>query len=186
MIAAPTTSLPEELGSERNWDYRFSWLRDSSLVLNALAALGYDGEARRFCEFQRLCCAKTLPGLQIMYGIGGETELTEHTLDHIAGYMGSRPVRIGNGAYQQRQIDIYGELLDWMLILRALGEPTDETQEQMIRGIADHVAAHWSEPDQGIWEMRTEPRHHVHSRISRLQLPVLQESYGGYKSSDCS
>nr|WP_176704605.1 glycoside hydrolase family 15 protein [Pseudomonas sp. K-62] len=165
VIAAPTTSLPEELGGERNWDYRFSWLRDSSLVLNALAALGYAGEARRFCEFQRLCCATTLPGLQIMFGIGGETELTERTLGHIAGYRKSWPVRIGNSAYQQRQTDIYGELLDWMLILRALGEPTDETQEQMIRGIADHVVAHWSEPDQGIWEMRAEPRHHVHSKL---------------------
>ncbi len=165
VVAAPTTSLPEEPGGGRNWDYRFSWLRDSTLVLNALAALGYDGEARRFCEFQRLCCAKTLPGLQIMYGIGGETELPERDLDHIEGYLGSRPVRVGNGAYRQRQIDIYGELLDWVLMLRALGEPTDETQERMVRGVADHVAAHWREPDQGIWEMRSEPRHHVHSKV---------------------
>ncbi|MBX9727327.1 MAG: hypothetical protein K2X31_00305 [Sphingopyxis sp.] len=165
VIAAPTTSLPEEFGGERNWDYRYNWLRDSSLVLNALAALGYDGEARRFCEFQRLCCISTLPGLQILYGIGGETELAERTLKHIEGYKGSRPVRIGNGAYRQRQMDIYGELLDWLLILRALGEPTDETQEQMIRGMADYVAAHWPEADQGIWEMRAEPRHHVHSKI---------------------
>lgn len=165
VIAAPTTSLPEDPGGERNWDYRYSWLRDSSLVLSALAALGFDGEARRFCEFQRLCCARTLPRLQIMFGIGGETELTERTLDHIAGHLDSRPVRIGNGAYHQRQADVYGELLDWVLMLRAMGEPTDETQEQMIRGIADHVAEHWCEPDQGIWEMRADPRHHVHSKL---------------------
>lgn len=165
VVAAPTTSLPEEPGGTRNWDYRFSWLRDSSLVLNALVALGYDGEARRFCEFQRLCCTKTLPGLQILYGIRGETELPERDLGHIEGYLGSRPVRDGNGAYRQRQIDIYGEILDWMLMLRALGEATDETQERMVRGVADHVAAHWREPDQGIWEMRGEPRHHVHSKL---------------------
>lgn len=165
VVAAPTTSLPEEPGGTRNWDYRFSWLRDSSLVLNALAALGYDGEARRFCEFQALCCAKTLPGLQILYGIGGETELPERDLDHIDGHLGSHPVRVGNGAYRQRQIDIYGEVLDWMLILRALGEPSDAIQERMARGVADYVAAHWREPDQGIWEMRGEPRHHVHSKL---------------------
>lgn len=165
VVAAPTTSLPEGIGGERNWDYRFSWIRDSSLVLNALAALGYDGEARRFCEFQRLCCAKTLPQLQIMYGIGGETDLPERTLDHLEGYRASRPVRVGNAAYQQRQMDVYGEVLDWMLILRALGEPSDTTQEEMVRGVAKYVASHWSEPDQGIWEMRSEPRHHVHSKI---------------------
>ena len=165
VIAAPTTSLPETPGGERNWDYRFSWIRDSSLILNALAALGYDGEARRFCEFQRLCCIKTLPILQVMYGIGGDTELPERLLDHIDGYLGSRPVRVGNGAYRQRQTDIYGEVMDWILMLRALGQQTDATQERMIRGIADYVAANWAEPDHGIWEIRAEPRHHVHSKL---------------------
>lgn len=165
IVAAPTTSLPEEPGGERNWDYRFSWLRDSSLVLSALMPLGYSGEARRFCEFQRFCCVETLPGLRIMYGIGGETELPERTLEHIEGYLKSRPVRIGNGAYCQQQIDIYGEVLDWLLMLRTLGEPSDATQERMTREVADYVVAHWEEPDQGLWEMRAEPRHHVHSKI---------------------
>lgn len=164
IVAAPTTSLPEEPGGVRNWDYRFSWLRDSSLVLNALAVLGFSGEARRFCEFLRLCCVQMLPGLQILYGIEGETELAERTLDHLDGYAGARPVRIGNAAYRQEQVDIYGELADWAFIYRSLGGPLDTTLEAMIRGVADHVAAHWQEPDQGIWEMRGEPRHHVHGK----------------------
>jgi GH15 family glucan-1,4-alpha-glucosidase len=164
IVAAPTTSLPEEPGGVRNWDYRFAWLRDSSFVLHALAALGFSGEARRFCEFLRLCCVQTLPGLQILYGITGETELAERTLDHLDGYAGSRPVRVGNGAYRQRQVDIYGEIADWALAYHALGEPVDATLEAMVRGVADHVALHWQEPDQGIWEMRGEPRHHVHGK----------------------
>lgn len=164
IIAAPTTSLPEEPGGVRNWDYRFSWLRDSSFVLQALAALGYSGEARRYCEFLRLCCVQTLPDLQILYGIRGETELAERTLEHLAGYDGARPVRIGNGAYRQKQVDVYGELADWALIYHTLGEPIDATLETMIREAADYVAAHWREPDQGIWEMRGEPRHHVHGK----------------------
>jgi GH15 family glucan-1,4-alpha-glucosidase len=165
IVAAPTTSLPEQPGGERNWDYRYSWLRDSTLVLSALMPLGYSGEARRFCEFQRFCCVETLPRLRIMYGIGGETELPERDLDHIDGYLKSRPVRIGNAAYCQQQIDIYGEVLDWLSMLRTLGEPSDKTQERMTREVADYVVAHWKEPDQGLWEMRAEPRHHVHSKI---------------------
>lgn len=165
LVAAPTTSLPEQPGGERNWDYRCSWLRDSALTLHALAALGYSGEARRFCEYQRLCCVETLPGLQVLYGIGGETELPERTLDHIEGYLKSRPVRTGNAAYRQRQIDIYGEVLDWLFVYRQLGAPSDETQERMAHDIADYVVAHWQEPDQGLWEMRSEPRHHVHSKV---------------------
>lgn len=165
IVAAPTTSLPEELRGIRNWDYRYSWLRDSSFVLQAFAALGYSGEARRFCEFLRLCCVRTLPGLQILYGIEGENDVAERELPHLDGYDGARPVRVGNGAYQQRQVDVYGELADWALIFHQLGEPVDATLEAMIRGVADHVAVHWQEPDQGIWEMRGEPRHHVHGKV---------------------
>lgn len=164
IVAAPTTSLPEEPGGVRNWDYRYSWLRDSSFVLHALAALGYSGEARRFCEFLSLCCIKTLPGLQILYGIDGETEVAERELHHLDGYDGARPVRVGNGAYRQRQMDIYGELADWAMIYHELGGPIDATLEAMIRGAADYVVEHWREPDQGIWEMRGEPRHHVHGK----------------------
>lgn len=164
IIAAPTTSLPEEPGGPRNWDYRYSWLRDSSFVLQALAALGYDGEARRFCEFLQKCCVQTLPGLQILYGIGGETDVDERELTHVAGYDGARPVRIGNGAYRQKQVDIYGEMADWALIYVALGGPLDDTLRSLVTGAADHIAAHWQEPDQGIWEMRGEARHHVHGK----------------------
>jgi GH15 family glucan-1,4-alpha-glucosidase len=165
IVAAPTTSLPEEPGGVRNWDYRFSWLRDSSLVLQALAALGYSGEARDFCEFLRRCCVKTLPGLQILYGITDETELPERTLDHLEGYNGARPARVGNAAYVQQQVDIYGELADWALVYHNLGAPLDDALEQMIRQMADYVVRHWQEPDQGIWEMRGEPRHHVHGKV---------------------
>lgn len=164
IVAAPTTSLPERPGGVRNWDYRFSWLRDAAFVLHALATLGYRGEARRFCEFLRLCCVQTLPALQVLYGIDGETELTERALAHLDGYNGARPVRVGNAAYRQKQLDIHGELADWALIYHELGEPLDATLEAMIRGIADHVAAHWREPDQGLWEMRGGPRHHVHGK----------------------
>lgn len=164
IVAAPTTSLPEEPGGLRNWDYRFSWLRDSSFVLHALAALGYSGEARRYCEYLSLCCTDTLPGLQILYGIAGETEVTERALDHLDGYAGARPVRIGNAAYRQRQVDIYGEIADWAAIFHGLGEPIDATLEAMVRGVANHVTLHWHEPDQGIWEMRGEPRHHLHGK----------------------
>lgn len=165
IVAAPTTSLPEEPQGVRNWDYRFSWLRDSSLVLQALAALGYSGEAREFCEFLRRCCVQTLPGLQILYGITDEAELSERTLDHLAGYHGARPVRVGNAAYGQQQVDIYGELADWALMYVRLGGPLDHTLERMIREAADYVVLHWREPDQGIWEMRGEPRHHVHGKV---------------------
>lgn len=164
IVAAPTTSLPEEPGGTRNWDYRYSWLRDSSFVLQALAALGYDGEARRFCEFLQQCCVQTLPGLQILYGIDGETDVDERELPHVAGYDGARPVRVGNGAYRQKQFDIYGEMADWALIYVALGGPLDDTLRSLVTGAADHVAAHWQEPDQGIWEMRGEALHHVHGK----------------------
>ncbi len=165
IVAAPTSSLPEEPGGVRNWDYRYSWLRDSAFILQALAALGFVGEARRYCEFLRLCCVQTLPHLRIMYGVRGETELPERTLEHLDGYGGSRPVRVGNAAYNQRQADIYGEIADWALMYHALGGPLDDTLKTMVRCAADHVAASWQEPDQGIWEMRGEPRHHVHGKL---------------------
>ncbi|WP_080353674.1 glycoside hydrolase family 15 protein [Burkholderia cenocepacia] len=165
IVAAPITSLPEEIGGERNWDYRFSWLRDSSLMLNALAALGYSADAARFCDFQQSCCVATLPALQIMFGIDGATDLPEYTLDHLDGYGQSRPVRVGNAAHAQYQADIYGEVLEWLAVMRELrGEP-DSTQQELVARIADHVADHWQDRDQGLWEMRSEPRHYVHSKL---------------------
>lgn len=165
IAAALTTSLPEEIGGGRNWDYRYCWLRDSAFTLYALAVLGYGGEARRFSEFLRRACASTHPHLQIMYAICAESDLGERVLDHLAGYMESRPARKGNDAYKQRQIDVYGEILDWAFLFCTLGGRLRGAARKMLAALADYVAAHWHEPDQGLWEMRGPPLHHVHGKI---------------------
>ncbi len=164
IVAALTTSLPEEIGGGRNWDYRYCWLRDSTFTLYAFAALGYSGEARKFVEFLVRACAASSPDLQIMYGIGAETNLEEETLDHLDGYCTSRPVRRGNGAFRQRQIDIYGEVLDAALLYRTLGGRITGAMRGMLEKLADFAAAHWHEPDQGIWEMRGPPQHYTHGK----------------------
>lgn len=165
LVAAPTTSLPEEIGGERNWDYRYCWLRDATFTLYALSALGYSGEARGFADYMESRCGMEPHHLQIMYGVECETTLTEHNLDHLEGYAGSRPVRVGNDAYTQRQLDVYGELLDWALLYQTLGGRFDRQGQVFLRALADHVAEHWEEPGNGLWEMRTEPRHYVYSRM---------------------
>ncbi|MEX1028090.1 MAG: glycoside hydrolase family 15 protein [Candidatus Paceibacterota bacterium] len=165
LVAAPTTSLPEEIGGERNWDYRYCWLRDATFTLYALSTLGYSGEARRFADFLQGCCKETRPRIQIMYGIGGETELTETSFEHFEGYRASGPVRIGNGAYSQQQLDVYGEVLDWAFLAQTLGHRFDRQGRQFLRELAGFVAAHWQEPGAGIWEMRGPQRHHVHGKI---------------------
>jgi alpha,alpha-trehalase len=165
LVAAPTTSLPEEIGGSRNWDYRYCWLRDTAFVLYSLAIAGYGGEARRFSRFLPRVCAATAPNLQIMYGIEGETALHERTINHLRGYAGSRPVRIGNDAFDQRQIDVYGEVLDWALLYKTLGGACDAEWRALLAALADHVADHWREPDQGLWEMRRPAQHHVHGKI---------------------
>jgi GH15 family glucan-1,4-alpha-glucosidase len=165
ILAAPTTSLPETPGGERNWDYRFSWIRDSTFSLWALHTLGFDQEARDFMRFIVNVCRED-PDLQIMYGIGGEKELTEKTLDHLGGYAGSKPVRIGNGAYDQRQNDVWGALLDSIYLhekaLRGSGTPADR---QLIRHQVEAAIAAWPHPDQGIWESRGAPQHYVSSKL---------------------
>ena len=165
LLAAPTTSLPETPGGERNWDYRYSWIRDSTFSLWALHTLGFDQEARDFMRFIVGVCRKD-PHLQIMYGIGGEKELTESTLDHLEGYGGARPVRIGNGAFDQRQNDVWGALLDSIYLhwkaLRGTGTPADR---ELIREQVEAAIAAWPNPDQGIWESRGEPRHYVSSKL---------------------
>jgi len=165
IVAAPTTSLPETPGGERNWDYRYSWIRDSTFSLWALHTLGFDEEARAFMRFVLDVCGED-GNLQIMYGIGGEKDLTERTLDHLEGYAGSRPVRIGNGAYSQRQNDVWGALLDSIYLhakaLRGSGTPADR---QLIRRQVEAAIAAWPHPDQGIWESRGEPRHYVSSKL---------------------
>ncbi len=165
LLAAPTTSLPETPGGERNWDYRYSWIRDSTFSLWALHTLGFDEEARDFMRFIIDVCREN-PDLQIMYGIGGERDLTERTLDHLSGYGGASPVRIGNGAFSQRQNDVWGALLDSIYLhekaLRGSGTPADR---QLIRHQVEAAIAAWEHPDQGIWESRGEPRHYVSSKL---------------------
>jgi len=165
IVAAPTTSLPEEIGGARNWDYRYCWIRDTSFTLYAFAALGYGGEALRFVHFLRRICFLDPARVQIMFGVDGETRLEEKILDHLEGYRGSRPVRTGNGAYRQEQLDVYGELLDWAWLHKVLGGKIDETDYHCLGGIADYVAVHWDKPDQGIWEMRGPPLRHTYGKV---------------------
>jgi GH15 family glucan-1,4-alpha-glucosidase len=165
MVAAPTTSLPETPGGERNWDYRYTWIRDASFTLWSLHVIGFDQEAREFMEFVTHLCHGRGPRTQIMFGIGGETDLTERTLDHMTGYGGSRPVRVGNAAFEQRQNDVYGALLDGVYIHSKtregdLGELAPIVVEQ-----AEAATEAWRQPDQGIWEARGEPRHYTSSKL---------------------
>ncbi len=165
IVAAPTTSLPETPGGERNWDYRFSWIRDSTFSLWALHTLGFDREARDFMRFIVDVC-KDRPDLQIMYGIDHERELEERTLDHLSGYGGARPVRVGNGAYDQRQNDVWGSLLDSIYVHeKALRGGGSQDNRQLIRYQVEAAIAAWPHPDQGIWESRGEPRHYVSSKL---------------------
>jgi GH15 family glucan-1,4-alpha-glucosidase len=166
IVAAATTSLPEAPGGERNWDYRYSWIRDSTFSLWALHTLGFDQEARDFMRFILEVC-RDHPELQIMYGIGHERELTESTLEHLCGYGGARPVRIGNGAFDQRQNDVWGALLDSVYLhekaLRGTGTQADR---DLIRHQVEKAIESFPEPDQGIWESRGEPQHYVSSKVS--------------------
>jgi GH15 family glucan-1,4-alpha-glucosidase len=171
IVAAPTTSLPEELGMVRNWDYRYTWLRDATFTLYALGALGYTDEAHAFTHWLRRLSYSSGEDLQIMYGIRGERDLAEHELSHLSGYCGSRPVRIGNGAAHQKQLDVFGEVIDCIHLFRRqggferYGEALDGPMWEMMRGLVEHVCAHWHEPDSGIWEVRGEPRHFVYSKV---------------------
>jgi alpha,alpha-trehalase len=164
ILAASTTSLPETPGGERNWDYRFTWVRDSAFMLRGLYALGFEWEAYEFLAFMLEAVAGG--GLQIMYGIGGERELDERTLDHLSGYDGARPVRIGNGAWNQKQHDVWGMLLDSVHIhARRLGQQLPHAGWKVISGFVDDAAAAWQEPDRGIWEVRGEPKHFTGSKV---------------------
>lgn len=165
IVAAPTTSLPETIGGGRNWDYRFSWLRDSCFILYALAGLGYGGEARRYVDFLSRCIRKTLPRARIMYGIEAETELCEVIHAGLEGYEGSAPVRSGNGAFDQRQVDIYGQVLDLALLFERLGGRFDRQQCRLLEAFVAVVEAEWLIPDQGLWEMRGAPLDHVHGKL---------------------
>lgn len=165
ILAAPTTSLPEWLGGDRNWDYRFTWLRDSAFVLYALDLLGFDAEGGQFMRFlKRVARRKDGSHLQIMYGVDGRRELPERTLEHLAGYHGSRPVRVGNAAAGQFQMDVYGELFAAARVSQRR-HPTTEGLWHTLRELADWTASHWRQPDLSIWEPRNEPRHYVYSKV---------------------
>jgi GH15 family glucan-1,4-alpha-glucosidase len=164
VIAAPTTSLPEEIGGERNWDYRFCWLRDAAFTLSAFNIVGLHDEAERFVRYLLWVAGKTAGPLQIMYGVGGEIDLEEQELAHLRGYRDSRPVRIGNGAHAQLQLDIYGELLAAVHLWHA-HNLVDRTFWDLLAGIVDWVADNWRQPDSSIWEVRTEPRQYVYSKV---------------------
>jgi GH15 family glucan-1,4-alpha-glucosidase len=172
LVAAPTTSLPEAIGGVRNWDYRYCWLRDATFTLYALLLVGDTTAAGAFWGWiERTCTQQPVEDLQIMYGIHGERDLPERSLPHLSGYRDSRPVRVGNAAYQQRQLDIYGELLDalWFYWQHCgvLGEQPTVTPSvwMLVQHIAGYICEIWREPDQGIWEIRAEPRQYVYSKV---------------------
>jgi alpha,alpha-trehalase len=165
LVAALTTSLPETPGGERNWDYRFTWMRDATFTLYALHALGLDWEADDFMQFVVDLERNEDGSLQIMYGIGGERDLTEQTLDHLQGYDHSRPVRIGNGAYNQRQNDVYGAVVDSVFLHTKRRNHMPHDLWPLVENQVACAAAVWKNPDQGIWEARGEPQHYTSSKL---------------------
>ena len=165
IAAAATASLPEHIGGERNWDYRYCWLRDAALTLEALLELGYRNEAEKWRAWLMRAVAGDPENVQIMYRLDGGRELPEHELDHLDGYEGSRPVRIGNGAVDQHQNDVMGEVMLALDLARRSGL-TESTQAwRMQRRLVEEVTRRWREPDQGIWEIRGPARHFVHSKV---------------------
>jgi len=166
IVAAPTFGFPETIGGTRNWDYRYTWVRDASFTLYALMRLGYTEEAQAFLRWMEKCCANRKPGgpLQIMYGIDGRPELSEHTLPQFAGYRESSPVRIGNAAAGQFQLDIYGELLDSVAIYDRHGEPISYDFWTNLTELVEYVCKNWKKPDDGIWEVRGGKRPFLYSR----------------------
>ena len=164
LLAAPTTSLPETIGGERNWDYRYTWIRDGTFMLWGLYTLGFDREANDFFYFIA-DVAKGKKDLQIMYGIGGEPELTEKTLDHLSGYDGSRPVRVGNAAYQQVQHDVWGAVLDSVYLHTKSRDYLPEVVWPILKRAVECAIENWRKPDRGIWEVRGEPQHFTSSKL---------------------
>jgi GH15 family glucan-1,4-alpha-glucosidase len=164
-IAALTTSLPETPGGERNWDYRYTWIRDSTFLLRALHYLLLDWEADEFMQFMADLDRNDDGGLQIMYGIDGRRDLTESVRDDLTGYAGAKPVRIGNGAFDQRQNDVYGAALDSLLLHSRRGQRIPERLWPLVQDQAECAEAVWRQPDQGIWEARGKPRHYVSSKL---------------------
>ncbi len=165
VVAAATTSLPEALGGERNWDYRYCWLRDATMTLQALLYTGYVAEAKAWREWLLRAAAGDPADLQIMYGVAGERRLPESTLDWLSGYEGSRPVRIGNQAVHQLQLDVYGEVFDAMHLDRCAGLSPEAGAWALQRALMDFLEGNWREPDEGLWEMRGGRGQFVHSKV---------------------
>jgi len=167
IVAAPTFSLPEQIGGARNWDFRYSWIRDASFTVYALVRLGLNREARAFARWiaQRCEEAKEPGALQSFYGIDGRRELSEQLLEHLAGHRGSRPVRIGNAAFDQLQLDIYGELIDALYVHDKRSEPTSRVIWKHLTDLAEWVCGNWQRPDQGIWEVRSGCQEFLYSRV---------------------
>lgn len=167
IVAAPTCSLPEAVGGERNWDYRYTWIRDAAFTLYGLLRIGLTEEAARFMQWLEARCHELNPdgSLQIMYGVDGQHLLTEETLDHLEGYKGSRPVRIGNGAYNQLQLDIYGELMDSVYLYNKYGSPISYELWTHLRRLANWVCDNWQREDEGIWEVRGGKQHFLYSKM---------------------
>ncbi len=165
IVAAPTTSLPEKIGGVRNWDYRYCWLRDASFTVGALYDCGFDVEGGAFVNWLLYATRLTHPNLQVLYDVFGESRLPERTLDHLSGYAGSRPVRIGNDARKQFQLDVYGEILGAVEEFTDRGEALDRDTRNLVGSLADLVVRRWREPDSGIWEKRSGVKQHVHAKI---------------------
>jgi GH15 family glucan-1,4-alpha-glucosidase len=165
IVAAPTTSLPEHIGGVRNWDYRYCWVRDATLTLIALLSAGYYEEAAAWRTWLLRAAAGNPDDLQIMYGVAGEQRLNEHELDWLAGYEGSAPVRTGNLASEQVQLDVYGELMDALYQARTRGLESSEHAWSLQRVLLRNLETRWREPDNGIWEIRGEPQHFTHSKV---------------------
>ena len=164
IAAAPTTSLPEAIGADRNWDYRYSWIRDSQFTVRSLGELGHDSEADGFRRFIERTAAGSPEEIQIMYGLGGERRLVELTLP-LQGYRSSQPVRVGNGASTQLQLDVFGELLDLAWQWHGRGRSPDSDYWRFLGSLVETASARWHEPDRGLWEVRGEPLHFVHSKV---------------------
>jgi GH15 family glucan-1,4-alpha-glucosidase len=167
ILAAATTSLPEAMGGARNWDYRYTWMRDAAFTVYALLKIGFTREAARFMHWLEQRCRELAPdgSLQIMYGIDGRHALDEELLPHLRGHGGSAPVRIGNDAYRQLQMDIYGELMDSVYLYNKHGAPISYELWQHLRRLANWVCDHWHLADDGIWEVRGGKRHFVYSKV---------------------
>lgn len=165
IVAAPTTSLPEDIGGSRNWDYRYTWLRDAAITLSSLLRTGYREEARAWREWLLRAVAGDPENLQIMYGIAGERELGEAELDWLPGYENSAPVRVGNGAAGQLQLDVYGEVIEALHLAHMTGLTRNDYAMGLQLKLIEYLEKHWDEPDEGIWEVRGPRRHFVHSKV---------------------